>query len=79
MEMFPNVQSVLKIPGGNPFPLGKAEKPGGWGTPPFHQLSDCADGGPCSLLLIPLGELGLGLLFPVTGSQKHLFSNLDHG
>lgn len=60
--MFPKVQSVLKISSGNAFPLGKAEKPRGWGIPPFHRLSDCADGGTCSLLAIPLGELDLGFL-----------------
>lgn len=66
------------IHSGNLFPLGKAEKPGGWGNPPFHRLSERADGGTCSFSS-HWENWALGFLFPVARCQKHLFSNLDHG
>lgn len=80
MEMFPKVQSVLKISTvATPILWGRLRSRGAGVS---HFSTHCLNG----LMEVPAPYFSshwenwtLGFLFPVARCQKHLFSNLDLG
>lgn len=61
-KCFPRCSLYLKYLVSAPSLWGRLRSLGGLSNPPFHQLSECADGGTCSIFLITLRELCRGFL-----------------